>query len=150
MRSGLGVSFMAVNDQYWTVWHYYWSDIDNIEASKATKDRFCVFEIEKVDDDTILLKSDWNGKYLSLFYRGNSESHSIEAGKDQSDKWCKFKVYNVDGKIALKSVASGRYLSRFGRSGKGMIEAVKNGIDKYAQVVNLYKVFDENCISDQL
>ena len=135
IRSGLGVSFMAVNDQYWTVWHYYWSDIDNIEASKATKDRFCVFVIEKVDDDTILLKSDWNGKYLSIYYRGNSESHSIEAGKDQSDEFCKFRVYNVDGKIVLKSVASGRYLSVFGRSGKGMIEAVKNGIDRYTKFV---------------
>ena len=82
IRSGLGVSFLADNDLYWTVWHYYWSDIDNIEASKATKDRFCVFVIEKVDDDTILLKSDWNGKYLSIFNRGNSESHSIESVKD--------------------------------------------------------------------
>ena len=77
IRSGLGVSFKAVNDQYWTVFHYYWSGMSNIEASKSTKDKWCVFVIEKVDHDTILLKSDVTGKYLTIYDRGYSKNHSI-------------------------------------------------------------------------
>ena len=105
----------------------------NIEASKTTKTVHTRFVIEKVNDDTIMLKSAATGKYLSIIYRNNPGSHRIEASKTRGSVHTKFKVLSVNGKLALKSIASGRYLSWVTRDGRYNIEAAKLGIDKFSK-----------------
>lgn len=93
--SGLGVTFKADNGKYWSVqggglhpevaamlipkariaaeFRY------NIEAVKAIKDPMCKFWIEKVNGNTIRIKSDYKRLYLSNIDR--LDNHHIEASK---------------------------------------------------------------------
>ncbi|XP_039525129.1 uncharacterized protein LOC120477550 [Pimephales promelas] len=98
---------------------------NNIEAAKSTKDPWCKFIVEKVNDSKVRLK-DQRGVYLSRIHR--SGVNHIEAAKAKPDECCEFSVFTRNGKAVFRA-DNGLFLSRCFR-GNQNIEAVKEGVDE--------------------
>lgn len=105
------------------------------EPSKSEPDRFCVFQVEVIDeaiaDRSIALKGD-NGRYLSR-WGGNGGTPYAYFAKDQIDPFCVFRYYSLpDNKIALKG-DNNWFLSRFTKGGHDIIVVGKGDIDKFCK-----------------
>ncbi|XP_051512753.1 aerolysin-like protein [Myxocyprinus asiaticus] len=119
-----GVALQADNGRFLSC-VYQRSNIYNIEAAKTTKDSWCKFIVEKVDDSKVRLK-DQRGVYLSRIHRSGVDH--IEAAKAKSDEFCEFSVFTRNGKVIFRA-DNGLFLSRCFR-GNQNIEAVKDGVDE--------------------
>ncbi|XP_066561014.1 aerolysin-like protein [Amia ocellicauda] len=117
-----GVALQADNGQFLSCIER--SSIYNIEAAKSTKDPWCKFIVEKVNDLKVRLK-DQRGVYLSRINRG--DVNHIEAAKAMPDVYCEFSVFNKNGKVVFRA-DNGLFLSRIYRSNQN-IEAAKEGVD---------------------
>ncbi|XP_051952818.1 natterin-2-like [Xyrauchen texanus] len=121
-----GVALQADNGQFLSCIDR--SNIYNIEAAKSTKDPWCKFIVEKVNDSKVRLK-DRRGVYLSRIDR--SGVNHIEAAKAKPDVYCEFSVFTRNGKVIFRA-DNGLFLSRYDR-GNQNIEAVKEGVDEYCE-----------------
>ena len=130
MKSGLGVSFKADNGKFLTVIGRS-SGQRNIEAAKQYKDNWTKFTIQPIDKSYVYLKA-YDGKYLSLIYRGGK--NNIEAAKSSPDSFCRFRVYQSAGKVVLQA-NNNAFLSRIHRGNQQNIEAAKYGIDEPSKFI---------------
>ena len=125
IHSGRGVAFKADNGKWLSLMGP--TTRRNLEAYKDAKDGWCRFEIEKVDEESVYLKSPTdNNRYLSRIYSGGV--NYIWSAKTTPDPACLFKVYKDNGMISFLG-SNNKYLGRFDRGGVQNIESVKDGID---------------------
>ena len=111
IRSGLGIAIKADNGKYLTR-----EGPVGLVFKKSVKDPYTVFDIEKVDDNTISLKNRSNGYYvcrtdldLTKVWR-SKENFSLDAKKSRAEPYCYFTPFESDGKIVFKN--AGRFVSR--------------------------------------
>ena len=111
ITSGLGVALKADNGMYLTI-KVNDEVFQHIYADKSHKDFYTKFIVEKVDNRTIRLRNNLTKSYLSKDFGIFANQSYIVALKRVADENCNFRVFDVDGKLALRNVENGKFLSR--------------------------------------